>query len=133
MSQPAWPRRRDFKKKVLPELLQVLGRQIEVLERSAEVFQDGQNLVPLPTVEELAAMRRRERPLALEAYLIGLYQRAIIAAEDLASDLRLAIEEDILKGVKNLQLTEAEFNGIAAGLERLRGRADLLKRKGGAQ
>lgn len=122
MSREARMLHSDFEKRVLPELLRVVRRQVEVLDTMVEVFQDGQGLVPPPTEEELAAMRRGELPLTREAYLIGVFQRALIPAENLATDLRTAIGADTLRGVVSLQLTEAEFNAIAAGMERLRGR-----------
>lgn len=110
----------DFETRALPGLLRVLRRQIETLDVMVEVFQEGQALVPPPTPEELAGMRRGERPLTREAYLIGLYQRAIVAAEDLAADLRTAIEETTLKKIHKMKLSAIEVNCIEAGAARLR-------------
>jgi len=114
------PRGLDFETQTLPELLKVLRRQIETLDVMVEVYQEGQTLVPVPTPEEVAAIRRGERPLTREAYLIGLYQRAMVAAEDLAADLRTAIEEKTLKKVHKMKLSAIEVNCIEAGAARLR-------------
>lgn len=119
--EPTRPSRPDFDKEVLPDLLRAIRKQVETLDVSVGIFQDGQALVPLPSDDELAEMRRGKRPLSREAYLIGLFQRAIVAAEDLASDLRTAFEPGTLKNVHVMQLSAVEFNHIAAGLERLRG------------
>ncbi|HWM90980.1 MAG TPA: hypothetical protein VN493_09455 [Thermoanaerobaculia bacterium] len=120
-TKPTRPRHPDFEKEVRPELLRLIRGQIENLESLVEVFQKAQALVPPPSGKELTEMRWGKRPLTREAYLIGVSQRAILAAEDLVSDLRTAIETKTLKRLGKMKLSAMEFNQIEAGMERLRG------------
>jgi hypothetical protein len=109
-----------FENKTLPRLRRALRKQIAVLDSAVAAFQEGQAQVPLPDPEDLARMQRGEIPLTREAYLIGVYQKALVATEDLALDLRLAIKRKTLKNIHEMRLSPVDFNFIQAGAERPR-------------
>ena len=92
-----------------------------MLEAALEILQAAQATVPAPTLEEVAEIRQGSRPLSREAYLLGAFQRIIVGAENLASDLR-AIDLETLRNVHELQLSGVELNAVEeAVIERSRG------------
>lgn len=104
----------------LPEIVQTAGAVVRMLDAAVEILQAAQSTVPPPTLEEIAEIRQRRRPLTREAYLLGIFQRAIVAAENVASDLQ-AIDLETLSNVHELQLSMTELNAIEeAVVERLR-------------
>jgi hypothetical protein len=107
-------------KEELSSLLEVLRKQVRVLEEVVEVYQEALALVPLPTLEEVAEMRQGERALTLEAYLAGVLQRGSVDAANLAYDMRDSIQKSVLRKVEKLRLGEAELNEIAAAVKGLR-------------
>lgn len=95
----------------IPSLVKVAAVATRMLESATEILQDAEALLPAPSLEEIAAMRRRERPLTREAYLLGLLWRVAIGAENLASDLA-NIDEEVLRNVQDLDVTALEFNAM---------------------
>ena len=96
----------------MPALMETAVRSAQMLFSSAfDLLQEVQALVPAPTLEEIAEMRERKRPLTREAFLLGLLQRVLVGAENLASDLQV-IDEEILRDVHQLQLSALEFNAM---------------------
>jgi hypothetical protein len=112
-----------FEADVLPELLKALRKQTQVLEATLDVLQEGQALVPPPTMKEFGEMREGKRPLSREAFLLGAYQRLIIGAENLISDLRTVTHRTTLKRVHTLELSGNDFNAIQEAIQELAGRA----------
>jgi hypothetical protein len=84
---------------------------VSLFETAVESLQTAQGVIPAPTLEELAEMRRGERPLTPEAYLLGLCHRSLLAAENLASDWR-EIDLKTLSHVHERKLSEIELNEI---------------------
>ena len=84
---------------------------VQMFEAALEILQAAQSTIPAPTLEEVAEMRLGKRPLTQEAYLLGSFQRVILAAENVASDLQ-AIDLETLRKVHELSLTDVEFNAI---------------------
>jgi hypothetical protein len=104
--------------KPLPALLGTAAQVAQTMFESAlELLQEVQALVPAPTLEEIAEMRQGKRPLTREAFLLGLLQRIVVGAENLASDLR-AIDEDTLRNVHELELSAIEFNAMEEAVTR---------------
>jgi hypothetical protein len=101
----------------IPALMTVAELAAGMFETALELLQEAQALLPAPTVEEIAEMRRKERPLTREAYLLGLLQRIVVGAENLASDLRI-IDEDVLRNVHELDLSALEFNAMEEAASR---------------
>jgi hypothetical protein len=81
-----------------------------MFEEALEVQQVAQSRIPAPSLEEVAEMRQGTRPLTREAYLIAVLQRCMVGTENQASDLR--IDEEVLRGVAEFQLTEVDFNAL---------------------
>ena len=95
----------------IPTLVKVAAIATQMFETAMEILQEAEALLPVPTLEEIAEMRRKERPLTREAYLLGLLQRIVVGAENLASDLRI-VDEDILRNVHEFDLSALEFNAM---------------------
>ena len=95
-------------------LLRIIGtaeQVVQMFEAALEILQAAQSTIPAPTLEEVAEMRLGKRPLTQEAYLLGSFQRVILAAENVASDLQ-AIDLETLRKVHELSLTDVELNAI---------------------
>jgi hypothetical protein len=73
----------------------------------------------VPTAEEVAHIRKVRRTLTPETYLIGLYQRVMVAIENAAADLRAVCEETAMEELLQLELSADEVNAIEAALEAL--------------
>jgi hypothetical protein len=84
---------------------------VRSFDAAVEILQAAQATIPAPTLEEVAEIRQGKRPLTPEAYLLGLFHRSILAAENLASDLR-AVDPETLRNVHELQLSGLELNAI---------------------
>lgn len=96
----------------LPMILETSARVAQNLFSSAfDLLQEAQTLVPAPSLEEVAEMRQGKRPLTREAFLLGLLQRVVLGAENLASDLQ-AVDEEILRDVHEIRLSALEFNAM---------------------
>lgn len=95
----------------LPELVHTAEQVVRLFETGLEILQAAQATVPAPTLEEVAEIRKGERPLTREAYLLGLFQRAILGAENLASDLR-TVDLETLRNVHELELSGVDLNAI---------------------
>lgn len=106
-------RRKSFETDVLPDLLRALRKQIRVLEGTVDALQQGQTRVPPPRMKEIAEMRSGKRPLSREAFLLGAYQRLLIEAENLISDLR-SITHTTAWGAAHA--LEVDFNAIEAAV-----------------
>lgn len=93
-------------------ILETSARVAQNLFSSAfDLLQEAQTLVPAPSLEEVAEMRQGKRPLTREAFLLGLLQRVVLGAENLASDLQ-AVNEEILRDVHEIRLSALEFNAM---------------------
>jgi hypothetical protein len=101
----------------IPALVKVAALATQMFETALEILQDAQALLPAPTLEEIAEMRQRTRPLTREAFLLGLLQRVVVGAENLASDLR-TVDEDILRNVHDFDLSALEFNAMEEAVTR---------------
>ncbi|HEX3126136.1 MAG TPA: hypothetical protein VH394_02305 [Thermoanaerobaculia bacterium] len=95
----------------IPILAKVAAIAAQMFEAGLELIQEAEALLPTPTLEEIAEMRQKKRPVTQEAYLHGLLQRIAVGAENLASDLRI-VDEDILRNVHEFDLTPLEFNAM---------------------
>lgn len=84
---------------------------VSLFETALEPLQKALEVIPAPTLEEVAEMRRGERPLTPEAYLLGLCHRSLLAAENLASDFR-ELDLETLSKVHEMELSEVELNEI---------------------
>lgn len=106
----------------LPELVHIAEAVVRLFETGLEILQAAQATIPAPSLEEVAEIREGKRPLTQDAYLLGLFQRAILGAENLASDLR-TIDLETLGNVHELQLSGVDFNALEQAVaERRRGR-----------
>jgi hypothetical protein len=106
---------KDFETVTLPGLLEMLGRQTAVLEDTAEILQQAQARLSLPSPEEAAEIRNGERPMTKAAYLLARLQRHIVALENVASDLRTDLEAGF--DPKGVDITAALFNALEAAVE----------------
>lgn len=96
----------------MPALMETAVRSAQSLFSAAfDLLQEVQSLVPAPTLDEIAEMRQRKRPLTREAFLLGLLQRVLVGAENLASDLQ-SVDEEILRDVHHIQLSALDFNAM---------------------
>jgi hypothetical protein len=96
------------------DLLRIVGtveQAVQMFEAALEILQDAQMTIPAPTLEEVAEIRQGKRPLTQEIYLLGSFQRAILAAENVASDLR-AIDLETLRKVHKLHFSGLELNAV---------------------
>ena len=93
------------------------------MEEALEILQAAQSSIEAPTLEEVAEIRDGKRPVTPEAYTLGMLQRAILEAENVASDFR-ALDEKTLRKVHELRLSGADLNAIEEAVaERLGVRA----------
>ena len=106
---------------ILPDLAKQAEEQAEILDRVAQILQEAQLSIPLPSAEEIAELRRGG-PLSKEAYLLGLLQRVILNAENAASDLRIGTDPDTLEKLDRIRLSIVEINAIEAALQERRGK-----------
>jgi hypothetical protein len=107
----------DLKKAV------VLTRGLaQLFDIAVETLQTAQRSIPAPTLEEVAVMRRGEKPLTPAAYLLGRFHSSLLAAENLASDFR-EIDLETLGNVHELELSEVELNAIEQAVKERRRKA----------
>lgn len=111
-----------FETDVLPALLKALRKQMQILEATVAVLEEGQALVPPPAAKEVDEMLEGKRPLTREAFLLGAYQRMIVGAEDLISDLRTVTHKTTLQRVHTLELSGIDFNAIQEAIQGLAAR-----------
>jgi hypothetical protein len=95
----------------LPEIVHAAEEVARLFEAGLEILQAAQATIPAPSLEEVAKIREGKQPLTREAYLLGLFQRAILGAENLASDLR-TLDLETLRNVHELELSGVELNAI---------------------
>ena len=100
-----------------PGWIDVLTYQATALEEASEVFQQLQALIPRPTPEEVAEMRRGARPVTRYACLISQLQSYLCSLENVASDLKVDLEYNFNpQGAEHL---ENFFNALETAVERL--------------
>jgi hypothetical protein len=109
---------KDFETSTLPRILELLERSSESLELEVEALQEAQAMVPAPDRLLVARMRQGALPLSRTAYLLGRLQRAIVAVENVASDLRADLEQGF-GDVESVELVEADYNAIEEAVTRL--------------
>jgi hypothetical protein len=107
-----------FESVTLPSILEILVEQTEALDLEVEILQSAQALIPLPSLTQVARMRRGTLPLSRYAYLLGRLQRSIVTIENVASDLRADLEHGF-EDFESVELVEADFNAIEAAVARL--------------
>lgn len=107
----------DSDDKLMPALVGMAAQAARMFESALELLQEAQASVPAPTLEEVAEMRLGQRPLTREAYLLGLFQRALVGAENLTSDLG-AVDEETLRSVHEFELSALEFNAMEEAVVR---------------
>ena len=95
----------------LPEIVHTAEQLVQMFEAAVEILQAAQTTLPAPTLEEVAEIRQGTRSLTQEAYLLGLFQRAIVGAENLASDLR-GLDLETLRHAHEIGLSMLEINAI---------------------
>ena len=96
------------------DLLRIVGtaeQVVQMFESALEILETAQSTIPAPTLEEVAEIRQGKRPLTQEAFLIGSFQRVILGAENVVSDLR-AIDLETLRNVHEVHLGDVELNAI---------------------
>jgi hypothetical protein len=99
-------------KRLDPKKVVTLARGlVSLFETAVEPLQKALEVIPAPTLEEVAEMRRRVRPLTPAVYLLGFFHRSLLAAENLASDFR-ELDLKTLGKVHKMELSEVEFNEI---------------------
>lgn len=101
----------------IPTLVNLATIAAQMFETAVDLLQEAEVLLPTPSLEEIAEMRQRRRPLTREAYLLGLFQRIAVGAENLASDLRI-VDEEILRNVHEFDVTPLEFNAMEEAVAR---------------
>lgn len=101
----------------IPTLVNLATIAAQMFETAVDLLQEAEVLLPIPTLEEIAEMRQKRRPLTREAYLLGLLQRIAVGAENLASDLRI-VDEEILRNVHEFDVTPLEFNAMEEAIVR---------------
>jgi len=106
-------------------LLEQIADQVAALEKAADVLLAAQSFLPLPSPEEIAAFRRREKSVPREVYLLGQLQIASVKVENVASDLRTDLEYGFTP-VEPADLVPSFFNAVESAVERLSG-SDALK------
>jgi hypothetical protein len=84
---------------------------VRSLDAILEILQKLQRNLPVPSLEEVAEIRQRKRPLTQEAFLHGLLHRCLLALENLASDLR-EVDLEMLRSVHKLELSGIELKAI---------------------
>jgi hypothetical protein len=84
---------------------------VQMYESALEILETAQSTIPAPTLEEVAEIRQGKWPLTQEAYLIGSFQRVILGAENVVSDLR-AIDLETLRNLHEVRLGDVELNAI---------------------
>ncbi len=95
----------------IENLVEVAAQVAQMFEAALELLQEAQSSLPVPTLEQIAEMRRQRQPLTREAWLLGLTQRVLVGAENLASDLQ-AIDNQIPQDVPTFGLSGLEFNAM---------------------
>jgi hypothetical protein len=100
-----------------PGWVVVLTYQMKLLEEAGEVLQQLQELIPRPTLEEVAEMRAGTRPVTRFAYLIGQLQNYMCGVENVASDLK--VDLDYQFDPEGAEKLESFFNGLETAVERL--------------
>lgn len=100
-----------------PGWIDVLTRQLEVLEKAGEVFQELQELIPRPSPAEAAEMRSGRRQITPHAYLIAQLQAYMCALENVASDLKVDLEYRY--DPHGAELLDNFFNALSTAIERL--------------
>lgn len=95
----------------------VLTYQMKLLEEAGEVLQHLQELIPWPSLEEVAEMRAGTRPVTRYAFLIGQLQGYMCDVENVASDLKVDLEYQFdPEGAEKL---ESFYNALETAVERL--------------
>lgn len=95
---------------------------VSLFETAVEPLQTALGVIPAPTLEEVAEMRRGERPLTPEAYLLGVFHRSLLAAENLASDFR-ELDLEALGNVHEMELSQVELNEIERAVSERRSKS----------
>ena len=82
------------------EVVEQLHREAGRLRAVRTALERMQADIPAPSPEELAEMERGERPVSVEAHLLGVLQAVISALENAEDDLRFAVST---KGLSRLE------------------------------
>ena len=112
---------RDRARDGLEPLVHTAKQVVRMFDAAVEILQEAQMTIPAPSLEEVAEIRQGKRPLTKEAYLLGLFQRSIVAAENLASDLR-ATDQETLRNVQKMRLSMMELNALEEAVAERLGR-----------
>jgi len=105
------------------EAVHAAEQVVQMFEAALEILETAQSSIPDPTLVEVAEIRQGKLPLTQEAFLIGSFQRIILGAENVVSDLR-AIDLETLRNVHELTLGGVELNAIEQAVaERAQGGA----------
>ncbi|HYN20017.1 MAG TPA: hypothetical protein VE078_03580 [Thermoanaerobaculia bacterium] len=108
------------KEEVLSAVLELLGKQIEVLDGAESVFQQAQRMLPLPSARELAEMKRGMRPVSRTVYLLWFLQRGHVALEEIASGLRVEIEDGTSEVPIEGSFSAIQFNTVEQAIRTLK-------------
>ena len=107
----------DSDEKLMTAIVGAAAQAAGMFESAMELLEEAQASVPAPTLQEVAEMRQGKWPVTREAYLLGLFQRVLVATENLASDLR-AIDEETLSRVHEIDLSALELNAMEEAVAR---------------
>ncbi|MES1244178.1 MAG: hypothetical protein ABUT39_21415 [Acidobacteriota bacterium] len=85
--------------------------QATTLDRCAEIVQEVQSRIPRPSPAEIEKVRKGDRPMTHDEYLLSRLQRVVVTLENVVSDLRMDLEYGFEPGA------EVDVNALAAAAE----------------
>lgn len=74
------------------QLGKVFLSQAEALEQSVATLQEIQGRLPRPTREDIEQVRKRNRPMTRNEYVLARLQKVVVILENVASDLHMDLE-----------------------------------------
>lgn len=101
------------------QLMTLVEEQAAALERCAEILQEVQARIPRPSPEDVEEVRSRQRPMNRNEYTLARLQRAVVALENVASDLRVDLEYDYEPAAYDL--LEVDVNALVAAVDHKNG------------
>lgn len=110
------------------EVLEILAKEAAGLDAAVSRFEQVQSQLPLPSPQELAAMRCGKRPVSPVVLMAGVLQEGIVSTDDFLSQLNEEIRRPRRK-VRWDKLTLIEINCIESALIAM-GAAAVSRKKG---
>ena len=109
----------------LQKIVYTTGQVVQMFEAALGILEAAQASISAPALEEVAEILEGKRPLTPQAWLLAVFQRAIVDAENLASDLR-AVDLETLRNVHEIRLSGVEISAIEEAIHE-RGKAEPLE------